>query len=119
MGITRGRMLVVVSGSGRRWRWRLGTTGRRTGFQGCWCDCPCRANGRGARSRRVQCGLADSLHRNGDGGPGQTTLLANFGLRDVQDHFFAIMKGFMALPGFRSYRQDFNLITYREGWGLR
>ena len=44
-----------------------------------------------------------------DGRPGQTTLLANFGLRQVQDHFFGIVKGFMALPGFRFYRQDFNL----------
>ncbi|HXP63726.1 MAG TPA: alpha-galactosidase [Dongiaceae bacterium] len=44
-----------------------------------------------------------------DGRPGQTTLLANFGLREVQDHFFAIVKGFMALPGFRFYRQDFNM----------
>jgi alpha-galactosidase len=44
-----------------------------------------------------------------DGRPGQTTLLANFGLREVQDHFFTIVKGFMALPGFRFYRQDFNM----------
>ena len=44
-----------------------------------------------------------------DGRPGQTTLLANFGLPEVQDYFFALVKGFMALPGFRFYRQDFNL----------
>ena len=44
-----------------------------------------------------------------DGRPGQTTLLANFGLREVQDHFFEIVKGFMKLPGFRFYRQDFNM----------
>ena len=44
-----------------------------------------------------------------DGRPGQTTLLANFGLREVQEHFFTIVKGFMALPGFRFYRQDFNM----------
>ena len=44
-----------------------------------------------------------------DGRPGQTTLLANFGLREVQDHFFGIVQGFMALPGFGFYRQDFNM----------
>ncbi len=44
-----------------------------------------------------------------DGRPEQTTLLANFGLREVQDHFFDIVKGFMTLPGFRFYRQDFNM----------
>ena len=36
-------------------------------------------------------------------------LLANFGLREVQDYFFNIVAGFMALPGFRFYRQDFNM----------
>jgi alpha-galactosidase len=44
-----------------------------------------------------------------DGAPGQKTLLANFGLAEVQDHFFNIVKGFMQLPGFGFYRQDFNL----------
>jgi alpha-galactosidase len=44
-----------------------------------------------------------------DGKPGQATLLANFGLREVQEHFFNIVKGFMDLPGFRFYRQDFNM----------
>ena len=44
-----------------------------------------------------------------DGRPGQTTLLANFGLREVQDHFFDIVQEFMKLPGFRFYRQDFNM----------
>jgi alpha-galactosidase len=39
----------------------------------------------------------------------QTTYLANFGLQEVRDHFFNIVKGFMALPGFRVYRQDFNM----------
>ena len=35
--------------------------------------------------------------------------LANFGLPEVQEHFFNIVKGFMELPGFRFYRQDFNM----------
>ena len=39
---------------------------------------------------------------------GQTYLL-NFGLPEVQDYFFNIVKGFMDLPGFRVYRQDFNM----------
>ncbi len=39
----------------------------------------------------------------------QGTLLANFALKEVRDHFFAIVKGFMDLPGFRVYRQDFNM----------
>jgi alpha-galactosidase len=34
--------------------------------------------------------------------------LLNFGLPEVQDYFFNIVKGFMDLPGFRVYRQDFN-----------
>jgi len=44
-----------------------------------------------------------------DGTPGQKTLLADFGKREVQDYFFNIVKEFMALPGFRFYRQDFNM----------
>jgi alpha-galactosidase len=39
----------------------------------------------------------------------QGTYLLNFGLREVQDYFFGIVKGFMDLPGFRVYRQDFNM----------
>jgi len=39
----------------------------------------------------------------------QDTYLLNFGLREVQDYFFGIVKGFMDLPGFRFYRQDFNM----------
>ncbi len=39
----------------------------------------------------------------------QQTYLLNFGLREVQDHFFDIVRGFMKLPGFRVYRQDFNM----------
>lgn len=35
--------------------------------------------------------------------------LANFGLPQVQDHFFNIVNGFMKLPGFGFYRQDFNM----------
>lgn len=37
------------------------------------------------------------------------TYLVNFGLPEVQDYFFGIVKGFMDLPGFRFYRQDFNM----------
>jgi alpha-galactosidase len=37
------------------------------------------------------------------------TLLANFGLPEVQEHFYQIVAGFMELPGFRIYRQDFNM----------
>ncbi len=37
------------------------------------------------------------------------TYLLNFGLPAVQDYFFGIVKGFMDLPGFRVYRQDFNM----------
>ncbi|PWU20929.1 MAG: hypothetical protein C5B50_02950 [Verrucomicrobia bacterium] len=44
-----------------------------------------------------------------DGAPGQNTLLANFGLAGVQNYFFNIVKGFMDLPGFDFYRQDFNM----------
>jgi alpha-galactosidase len=44
-----------------------------------------------------------------DGAAGQRTFLADFGRREVQDYFFDIVKGFMGLPGFRVYRQDFNL----------
>jgi len=39
----------------------------------------------------------------------QGTYLANFGLKAVRDHFLAIVKGFMDLPGFGVYRQDFNM----------
>src|SRR5579884_2072150 len=39
----------------------------------------------------------------------QETYLLNFGLPEVQDYFFHIVKGFMDLPGFRVYRQDFNM----------
>jgi alpha-galactosidase len=44
-----------------------------------------------------------------DGQPGQTTLLADFGKQEVQDYFFNIVNGFMRLPGFAFYRQDFNM----------
>ena len=40
--------------------------------------------------------------------PNSNTYLANFGLPEVRDYFFNIVKGFMDLPGFRVYRQDFN-----------
>ena len=39
----------------------------------------------------------------------QDTYLLNFALPEVQDYFFNIVKGFMDLPGFRFYRQDFNM----------
>ena len=39
----------------------------------------------------------------------QGTFLLNFGLAEVQNHFFNIVKGFMDLPGFEFYRQDFNM----------
>lgn len=43
-------------------------------------------------------------------GPGnQSVYLANFALPEVRTHFFQIVKGFMDLPGFRVYRQDFNM----------
>ena len=35
------------------------------------------------------------------------TYLLNFALPEVQDYFFNIVKGFMEMPGFRVYRQDF------------
>ena len=41
-------------------------------------------------------------------GPPETHLL-NLGLREVRDYLFNIVKGFMELPGFRVYRQDFNM----------
>jgi alpha-galactosidase len=47
------------------------------------------------------------LLASGDGP--QSTYLLNFGLPEVQDYFFNIVKGFMDLPGFRVYRQDFNM----------
>lgn len=39
----------------------------------------------------------------------QETYLLNFGLPEVQEYFFRIVEGFMRLPGFRVYRQDFNM----------
>lgn len=39
----------------------------------------------------------------------QSTYLLNFALQEVQDYMFNIVKGFMELPGFRFYRQDFNM----------
>jgi len=45
------------------------------------------------------------LHFPNDGGTG----LLNFGLPEVREYFFNIVKGFMDLPGFRFYRQDFNM----------
>ncbi len=37
------------------------------------------------------------------------TYLLNFGLPEGPEYFFGIVKGFMELPGFRFYRQDFNM----------
>lgn len=47
------------------------------------------------------------LLRSTDGEEG--TYLLNFGLPQVQDYFFHIVAEFMQLPGFRVYRQDFNM----------
>jgi alpha-galactosidase len=42
--------------------------------------------------------------------PGNThTYLADFGLPEVREHFLEIVRGFMELPGFAVYRQDFNM----------
>ena len=45
------------------------------------------------------------LWRKGD----KRTALLNFGLPEVQEYFFNIVDGFMKLPGFGAYRQDFNM----------
>lgn len=37
------------------------------------------------------------------------TYLLNFALPEVRDYMFGIVKDFMELPGFRFYRQDFNM----------
>ena len=43
-------------------------------------------------------------------GPGaKSTFLLNFGLPEVQQYFFHIVQSYMDLPGFRVYRQDFNM----------
>ena len=39
----------------------------------------------------------------------QGTYLLNLGLPEVRRHLLGIVKGFMDLPGFRFYRQDFNM----------
>lgn len=39
----------------------------------------------------------------------EKTYLLNFGLPEVQDYFFEIVKGYMDMPGFKFYRQDFNM----------
>jgi alpha-galactosidase len=39
----------------------------------------------------------------------QHTYLLNLGLPEVREYMFAIVKKFMELPGFRVYRQDFNM----------
>jgi alpha-galactosidase len=41
--------------------------------------------------------------------PNVETFLLNFALPEVQDYFFNIVADFMKLPGFRFYRQDFNM----------
>jgi len=45
----------------------------------------------------------------GNGNEADITLLADFGRPEVRDYFFGIVAGFMKLPGFRFYRQDFNM----------
>ena len=49
----------------------------------------------------------DWLLRRKDGD--DDTYLLNFGLPEVQEYFFNIVTDFMELPGFRFYRQDFNM----------
>jgi alpha-galactosidase len=44
-----------------------------------------------------------------NGVPNEQTLLADFGRPEIQNYFFDLVKGFMDLPGFRVYRQDFNM----------
>ena len=39
----------------------------------------------------------------------QSTYLLNLGLPAAREHLFQIVKSFMDLPGFRVYRQDFNM----------
>ncbi|KPJ62130.1 hypothetical protein AMK68_05285 [candidate division KD3-62 bacterium DG_56] len=39
----------------------------------------------------------------------QDTYLLNLALPEVQEYLFGVVKGFMDLPGFRFYRQDFNM----------
>ncbi|MFQ6040489.1 MAG: alpha-galactosidase, partial [Candidatus Poribacteria bacterium] len=39
----------------------------------------------------------------------QQTYLLNLSLPEVREYMFEIVKGFMELPGFRVYRQDFNM----------
>lgn len=43
----------------------------------------------------------------------ETTYLLNLGLPEVREYLFQTVKGFMDLPGFRVYRQDFNLDPLR------
>jgi len=45
----------------------------------------------------------------GNGNDADITLLADFGRPEVRDYFFGIVEGFMKQPGFRFYRQDFNM----------
>ncbi len=47
------------------------------------------------------------LHTKGQSG--EWGGLLNFGLPEVQEYFFRIVEGYMKLPGFRVYRQDFNM----------
>ena len=49
----------------------------------------------------------DWLLRRKDGD--DDTYLLNFGLPEVQEYFFNIVEGLHGLPGFRFYRQDFNM----------
>jgi alpha-galactosidase len=42
-------------------------------------------------------------------GGNDATFLLNFGLPEVRDYFFNIVKDYMELPGFAIYRQDFNM----------
>ena len=47
---------------------------------------------------------------------GREMFVLNFGLPEAQEYFFNIVKGFMELPGFRVYRQDFNVGDVLKYW---
>jgi alpha-galactosidase len=44
-----------------------------------------------------------------DGSPSPGTFLLDMGNPEAREHFLAIVRSFMSLPGFRFYRQDFNM----------
>ncbi|MGQ9592258.1 MAG: alpha-galactosidase, partial [Planctomycetota bacterium] len=44
-----------------------------------------------------------------DGSPNPSTYLLDFGRPEARDYIFGVVKRFLDLPGFRFYRQDFNV----------